>query len=302
MTIVKTTAIALALTVAAFNAHAEGMKPFILGYKTTGSLETVVEDVKAKLSAAKFEIVGSYTPYAGATIIAITNDTLKNAAAKTEFGAYGAGERVTVTQVGEEIQVSYNNPSYLDAAYRMDAPAELASVSKTLEGALGKAEEYGVETPLTSAKLDKFNYMVGMEKFDDPSDLASYANYDEAIAAVEKSLAEHAGGASKVYRIDIPGKKQTVFGVGLAKYNDQTCQSDAFIMSEIDFKPIRSTGHLPYEIVVTEGEVQALYARFRIAINYPELKMVGKNSFLNIMCAPEAIEKALEAAAGNKGA
>ncbi|KAF0205639.1 MAG: hypothetical protein FD173_809 [Gallionellaceae bacterium] len=38
----------------------------------------------------------------------------------------------------------------------------------------------------------------------------------------------------------------------------------------------------------------ALYARFRIAIDFPDLSMMGKNSFMNIMKAPEAIRLALE--------
>jgi hypothetical protein len=51
---------------------------------------------------------------------------------------------------------------------------------------------------------------------------------------------------------------------------------------------------------VSDNKVYALYARFRIAINFPDLKMVGSNSFVNIMCAPNAIEDALSAAAGGE--
>ena len=136
--------------------------------------------------------------------------------------------------------------------------------------------------------------MVGMEYFDDPSKLGHFASHAEAVQAVEAGLAEGRGGTSKVYRIDLPDGKQTVFGVALTN----GCSGDARIMNEIDSKPVRSTGHLPYEILVTGGDVRALYARFRIAMNFPDLKMMGSHSFMNIRCAPGAIEEALKAVAG----
>jgi hypothetical protein len=71
-------------------------------------------------------------------------------------------------------------------------------------------------------------------------------------------------------------------------------------MSEIDFKDIRSTAHLPYELLVNGNEVEALHARFRIAINFPDLSMMGSNSFMNIMSTPKALFKALAAVAGGK--
>lgn len=73
-----------------------------------------------------------------------------------------------------------------------------------------------------------------------------------------------------------------------------------FIMSEIDFKPVRSTPHLPYEILVSGNRAYALYARFRIAINFPDLSMMGQHSFMNIMDSPHAIEGALIQAAGGE--
>ncbi|WP_207891844.1 hypothetical protein [Thiogranum longum] len=89
------------------NAFAEEvLKPFVLGYKTSGDIQAVADEVKGKVEGAGFEVVGSYSPYDGAIVMAITNDELKKAAASTEFGGYEAGQRVTVTKVGDEIQVS----------------------------------------------------------------------------------------------------------------------------------------------------------------------------------------------------
>ena len=76
-----------------------------------------------------------------------------------------------------------------------------------------------------------------MEYFDEPNSLATYDSYEEAVAAVEKGLAAKAGGASKVYRIDVPGKKQTLFGVAMSsETTNNKYMDDTFIMNEIDFK------------------------------------------------------------------
>jgi hypothetical protein len=153
---------------------------------------------------------------------------------------------------------------------------------------------------LTAKELEKYHYTFGMEYFDQPNKLASYNSYKDAVAAVEKGLAAHKGGTSKVYRIDIPGSKQTVFGVSMFAEGDtgDKFMDEAFIMAEIDYKPIRSTGHLPYEILVKGSEVEALHGRFRIAVNFPDLSMMGANSFMNIMPSPDAIKDSLTYAAG----
>jgi len=299
--VVKQLALSGALVALTFgNAFAEEiLKPFVLAYKTSGDIQAVADQVKGKVEAAGFEIAGSYSPYDGAIVIAVTNDDLKKAAASTEFGGYEAGQRVTVTQVGDEIQVSYTNPMYYANAYRLEDTSGPANALKSLEAALGKETEYGTgDKQLSAADLRKYHYMFGMEYFDDPSELAEYDSYEEAVAAVEEGLAQGRGGATKVYRIDIPGRNETVFGVAL---NDSGCSGDEYIMSRVDKDAIRSTGHLPYEILVSDGDVYALYARFRIAISWPHLPMIQSDTgatFFNIMCAPNAIEEALIDAAG----
>lgn len=289
--------VGLFLTVLAHAGWADDvLKPFVLGSKGPGSVADKVAAVKTALNGQGFTVVGTYSPYPNATILIVTNDELKATAAKSNFGGYGAAERVAVTKVKDEVQVSYANPLYIAPAYRLKG--DLKGVAAKLEAALGRVEEFGARG-LTASQLRKYHYMVGMEYFDEPSELAEYGSHEEALKAVEAGLAAGRNGVSKVYRIDIPGKKEAVFGVAM-KSDTEKSMDDHYIMSEIDFKDVKSTAHLPYEMLVSDKKVYALYARFRIAISFPDLSMMGANSFMNIMSSPEAIRKALTLAAGGK--
>jgi len=277
------------------------LMPFVLASTASGDVASVAAGVKSKLTAGGFEVVGEYSPYADAHVIIVTNDALKNHAAKSEFGAYGAIQRVSVTKVGDEVEVVYTNPVYMSAAYRM--ATDLSDIRAQLESALGAQKDFGSEKNLTADDLRKYHYTVMMEYFDDPSELAEYDDQAEAVKAVEDALAAGEGGTSKVYRVDIPGKDETVFGVALKGQDGDDCSGDEYIMSRIDKSMPRHTAHLPYEIVVSDGTAYALYARFRIAINWPHLPMVASKTgatFMSIMCAPGAIEEALIYASGEE--
>ncbi|TCS63596.1 hypothetical protein [Varunaivibrio sulfuroxidans] len=276
---------------------AEKMKPFVLASEGPGEPDQIVQDVSSKLSAAGFEIVGTYTPYSGATIVAVTNTALKRAAGLSKFGGYGAAQRVSITTLGGQVQVAYTNPRYMAAAYRMKS--DLAFAGDALAHALGAQKEFGPKDGLSAKALNHYHYMFTMPYFDDPLILGGAASYGEMTARIEKNLAAHLSGVSKVYRIDIPGKNETVFGVAMKGHGGNSDQQDDhYIMKEIDFKPLRSTAHLPYEILVSEKKAYALSARFRIAIDFPDLSMMGDHSFLNIMGSPVAIQRALTTVAG----
>lgn len=293
-------------------AEDELLKPFVLASKGAGTLASKTDAAKTALTANGFTLVGTYSPYPAANILIVTNDELKKNAAESVHGGFGAIQRVALTKVKNEIQVSYTNPVYMANAYRMKG--DLQDTAAKLEKALGKTEEFGAKG-LTANKLRKYHYMFGMEYFDEPSVLAEYPSYEEAVAAVEAGLAAKSEGVSKVFRVDIPGKKETVFGVAMAGKPGKTKvtqestpgqdeqfgmtmtgapEADQYIMSSIDFGEIKSTAHLPYEILVSDKKIFAQYARFRIAINFPNLKMMGSTSFMNIMEAPEAIKNALQ--------
>ena len=268
------------------------LKPFILASKSSGTVVEKSAQVKTVLAAAGYTVVGEYAPYPNANIIIITDDELKKNAALSEFGGYGAVQRVSITAVGNETQVSYTNPVYMANVYRMKG--DLSGVAAELAAVLGKVEEFGARG-MTAKQARKYHYMMGMEYFDEPDVLAEYASHEDAVKAVDAKLSANKNGVSKVYRVDVPGKNESLFGVALKgateadKYMD-----DGFIMNEIDFHAVKSTAHLPYEVLVSGNKVYALYARFRIAINFPDLSMMGKNSFMNIMKTPNAIRDALK--------
>jgi len=286
-------------SLASANAQDLRLRPFVHAYNTTDDLETAAAAVRSNLVSAGLTIAGEYNPYKGALVIAVTSEALQAAASATEYGAYGAVQRVSLTARGEgenaHIQVTYTNPIYMAKAYRMRG--DLAEVREVLEGALGVEADYGSKKGLTEKKLAKYRYMgvpMFTERFNQHDELARYDSYEEAVGKVEEALAAGVAGTSKVYRIDIPGKEQTLFGVGLTR----ECSGDKHIMEKIDFKEMRQTGYLPYELLVTGGDVTALAGRFRIAINFPDLSMLGSHGFTSIMCAPKSILRALEEAAG----
>jgi uncharacterized protein (DUF302 family) len=274
-------------------AEDEMLKPFVLASKGGGSVAEKAEASKAALSEAGFTVVGEYSPYPDADVLVVTNNEMKSNAAQSEHGGFGVVQRVAITRVKDEVQVSYTNPVYMANAYRMKD--DMKDVASALAKALGRIEEFGSKRGMSAAQARKYHYMIGMEYFDEPSLLAEYDNYDQAVKAVDEKLTSNGHGVIKVYRVDVPGKQETLFGTGLqGKKDGDKYMDDRFIMSEIDFHDVRSTAHLPYEVLVSGGKVYALYARFRIAINFPDLSMMGKNSFMNIMKTPDAIRDVLK--------
>ncbi|MBN8473446.1 hypothetical protein [Sulfuritalea sp.] len=287
----------MTLSAAAAFAQEVVLKPFVLASKGAGDVAQKVEATKAALSKAGFTVAGSYSPYANTTVIGVTNDELRGTAAKSEHGGFGAAMRVAVVKVKDEVQVSYTNPPYWANAYRMSG--ELKDTAGKLQAALGKVEEFGAKG-LTAEALRKYHYAFGMEYFNEPNEFVKYGSHEEAVKAVEAGLAAGKHGVTKVYRVDVAGKNEVLFGVAMKSVGDSKMMDDAYLMSEIDFKDVKSAAHLPYDILVSDKTVFAQYARFRIAISFPDLSMMGANSFMNIMKSPEAIREALSLTVGGK--
>jgi hypothetical protein len=251
-------------------AQAEVLKPFVLGKAVPGTMTEVVDHTTAKLTEQGFTIVGTYSPYPNATVICASHPDISAAAAKAENGGFGAAQRVAITEVDGKLQVTYVNPAYLGTAYGL---GKLESISAKLEAALGHEQEFGAKG-IKEEKLvpGKYHYKIMMPYFDDIHKLNTFADYETAIQTVEANLAAGKGGTMKVYRIDLPDKDVTVFGVAIPQGdgpNEGRKDTDIEIMSIIDYKEIRSTPYLPYEIMVQGNEVIALESRFRIAVHFP---------------------------------
>ncbi|MBE9516056.1 MAG: hypothetical protein IME93_03660, partial [Proteobacteria bacterium] len=263
-----------------------------------------------------FTIVGSYVPFDGATVIAASHPALTAAAVKTKNGGFGIAQRVSVTKVKGKLQVGYVNPEYIGTAYGMGT---LEVISAALKNALGAAQDYGSKgVNSNDLKPGKYHYAMFMPYFEDVSLLNKHKDYATAVQVVEANLAKGAGGTKKVYRIDVPGKEISVFGVAIpvgddAAYNkaveeaeknftehsaSNAVDTDKALLEIIDFEAIRSTAYLPYELMVQGKQVIALPGRYRIAVHFPDTKMVGKHGFTKIMSSPGGIKDALEAVAG----
>jgi hypothetical protein len=262
------------------------LQPFVLAFRGAGTVEKMVPEVKEKLAGAGLVIVGAYEPYKGAYVVVVTTKESQQTAGLSEFGGYGAAQRVSLTQMGEDVQTVYTNPAYMAAVYRMDG--DLAEIAGKLKAALGSQEYFGSKKGLAEKKLRKYHYMAMMPYFDDHNRLASFESHAEAVEAVEKGL-EKSPGVSTVYRIDMPGKEEVLFGVAIGAGKG----ADEKVMGVVDTGTLRHTAHLPYEVLVSGGDVFALHGKFRIALSFPDL---GMGTFMKISGAPGGIKKALKEA------
>ena len=275
-------------------------KPFVVASTGPGTLEDQTRSTLAALESAGFEVAGQYSPVEGTNNIVVTNDELKKIASMSDRGGYAAGQRVSISEDGDNIEVSFVNPVYIQYAYRLGG--DMQPVYDALSGSLGNEGACGGgDKEMTAKKLGKYNYMISMQKFDDPSELGTFESYEAAIAAVESGLAVEGDALSQVYRIDIPGKQQTVFGVGMNMTNeDEEDLDSAFQMSIVDFEGCKKRAYFPYEVLVDGTNVEALHMRFRMAVHFPNLSMMGEHGFTKLISAPGAIEKALENMVGAK--
>ena len=255
-----------------------------LTYKPYLMADVVSTEIKTKLKEQSFEIIGEYKPFADVLIIIITGETLKKVAVQSDFGGYGAIQRIAIT--GDD-QVFYTNPTYMAHIYRMNN--DLAEVTARLQKALGSKGEFGSKEGMTEKQLRNYKYMWGMPDFEDQIELVEHGSYEKAIRAVETGLKTGKGGTKFIYRLDMPEKDETVFGMGLTEGDG----ADKPIMETLE--KMTNAAYMPYEILVSENKVYMLHGRFRIAFSFPDLKM--GTFIMKIRRAPRAIEAAARAAA-----
>ena len=273
----------------------ERLKPFVLASTSAGDFDTVANGAESAITAAGYDVIGTYAPYDGAKVMVFTSNTLQQNASKTALGAFGSVLRASVTALNDEVQVAFVNPVYLANAYRLES--DLAGEREQLIAALGFDRDFGAKRGLKIRSLKRYQYTLGMERFDDVYALGSHESQGAAVAAVDAGLANNAVGLTQVYRLELPDMDAVLYGVAMkGAGDDDKYYDDTYQMSVVDFGDVRSTAYLPYEVLVQDGKVQALHMRFRMAVHFPDLSMMGKHSFMTLMPSPNAIEAALKAA------
>ncbi len=297
MSVLLRTLVGLALYGLAATAQAELLKPMVLAYTTAGSdVGAEAEGVRERLTAAGFETLGRYDVDGDVTVLVFTSEELLEAAASSDRAAYIAPLRVAVTRVNGQVQVSYNNVEYFAHAYHVDH--SLSGVMARVGSAIGVQKTFGAEG-LRPETLARYRYAFGMERFGDPYELARHPSSERALATLDASLRAGKGGVREVYRVAIPGRDATLIGVAIREdAGAERSASDVFKMSTVDVGEHRHSPYLPYEILVDGGRVEALHMRFRMALHFPDLSMMGDNSFLQLRRSPAAVEQALAAVAG----
>lgn len=284
-------ALLFSMTAAADTAY----QPFVLASINEAGLEEQTQATADALTHAGFTVAGQYSPLENTTVMVVTSPELLKIAAMSDKGGFGAGQRVSVTERDGKTEVAFINPQYIQYAYRMEG--DMQSVYDQLSKALGNVETFGAKKEMTAKKLGKYHYKPMMPYFDDPMELGGFDSHEAAIAAVESGLAKEGDALTLVYRIDIPGKSQTVFGVGMkaTSYTGKEVEIDeSHQLSIVDFEGYSKAAYFPYEVLVDDTGVEALPMKFRMAVHFPDLPMMGKHGFTKLMSAPGATKDALE--------
>jgi len=271
------------------------LRPFVLASVGDAGLDEQVAATVAALEGAGFQVAGRHAPLESAVVLVLTDPELLAVAGRGERGGYGAAQRVSVALRDGRTEVAFVNPLYIQHAFRLQG--DLQGVYDRLVAALGYLEDFGSAKGLTTGKLERYHYMIGMQRFDDPSELGEFADYATAVAAVEAGLARTGDPLTQIYRIDVPGTQQSLFGVAMQAGGEAEEEEDideAHQLAVVDFEGHSKAAYFPYEILVDGPRVEALHMRFRMAVHFPDLNMMGEHGFTRLMASPGATEKALE--------
>jgi len=294
----KKIGIVLMLLLPFYFISAQTLSPYILGVETTESVSATKAMVADHLQSNGIKVLGQYQPASDANrwIVVFSAPELdKSVKAIGGLTGFASTLRIGITSEAGKTIVSYTNPAYWGNAYfRTDFPkveANYNALTAKLESAMSGVGTF-VGTPFGSkkgvevAKLRNYNYMMNMPRFDDPVELAVFKNHEAALGKVEASLKSGVPNVKMVYRHKVPGQNLTLYGFALSGEDGENK-----FMPIIDIANPMHTAFLPYEMLVKDNEVLMLHGRFRIALSFPDLKMM---TFMKIMSTPGNIEKMLK--------
>lgn len=280
------------------SAFSQMLKPYTLAFSTDKEISATAESVKSNLQSEGFEIAGEYMPANDKNryLVIVTHQELLDAASKNGgLTGFAVTLRVAFTKEADQTVVSYTTPSYWGNAYYRDqfdgVKANYEAVSSAFEKAFGKSGNFegtlfGSEKGLEVDKLHKYHYMMGMPYFDDVEELEDFDSYDDAVKKVDSNLKEGVENVKLVYKVNVPGKNLTLYGLALSGED-----GEAKFLPIIDISNPKHTAFLPYELLINDKEAVMLHGRFRIALSFPDLTM---GTFTKIMSTPGDIEDMIE--------
>ena len=273
-------------------------KPYILGAKSSLPMIEVIENLKINLQRNGLEIVGEYTPANDENrfVVVISSEELKSIVNDLEgLSGFLAALRIGITAKDGSYEISYVNLTYIAMAYLQNDYDQWKAQINTLEQKLKNSmqgfeavemQPFGSKKGLTEKKLKKYKYMIAMPKFADIVELAEFESYEIALKTIQTNLTA-SQTSSKVYQIDFPEQKLTLFGISLSGE-----KGEENFLPIIDISEPQHTAFLPYEMLVLDNKAIMLHGRYRIAISFPDLTM---GNFMKIMSTPGEIEDAMKA-------
>jgi len=268
------------------------LSPYYYGDKVqAGEVQAVLGQVEAKLTKAGFQVIGKHVPASlpNYGVVVVTDSALLGAVRKLGgANIVGAPIRIGVKADGT---VSYMNLDYWLRAYFRKQFPQVEKVVKATQARLAKALGAGKPFGGTVDKQDLtgYQYMFGMEGFDsDKNVVMEHLSFEDAVKTIQDNLARGVGKTAKVYEIVMPDKKLAVFGVAL---NDPK-EGEGWWVKSVGPDNIAA---LPYEIYVVDKKAGHLFARFRIALGWPN---VGMGAYMRIVEAPGVIRDTLTVVAG----
>lgn len=261
---------------------------------TGGDVSQILAAVEKKTEAAGFATLGTYRiqglpQYA---VLVVSDKGILDAIHHIGgSNIVGAGIRIGVKADGT---VSYMNPEYWYRAFFRDKfsleQAAVKAVQAKLKQALGDGAGFGGDE--RAAYLAEYRYMPGMERFDsDKNELNTLPDFNTAVTTVRDNLAKGVSHTAEVYEVVMQDKKIAVFGVAM---NDDKMGDGRWLYTVGGTDYIAG---LPYEIYIVDNKVYSLYARYRIALGWPNLSM---GHFTRIIEIPDEIRATMSRVAGVK--
>lgn len=246
--------------------------PKVVHAYLSGALMTA-EEVSSKLTAAGFEVTGTYLVNKKNNLqtVVYTCKTLKAMANKPGRGFAGIG-RVLIN--GKNKNISISNPVYFGKAFMQDDAdyAELKKVKDKLTGAFEGLTEGSDKW--VYADLPDYHFMVSMPYYQDSIVIGEGAAED-----LLKKAESYKKGKYHLFTVKLAEGKYLV-GYGLSKRTAKFPEKIG----------VQNAGLLPYTILIENNEARIMAPKFYLAVSYPQLTM---GQFMKIATVPGAIEKDL---------